>query len=779
MLANNQNQAFEQPDTDIDGLTPNPITPTSGMDENLAEKGMPPGDPKSAKSRLGWSSMSLSTKATILAIAIGTLPLVGTLAATNVFVSQSLSGSIQESHIDVAEEIEYKVNRFMFERYGDVQVLANLPVLKNQKVISALSVQERRDTLARYVEIYEVYDSIAAYDLNGDLTLSTGGEASENVQKLGFYQEVMRTNQPVISQPQISPATGDWVIFLAAPIQNQEGQTVGIVRTRMPLKALNQLLDPTMGEGDRYLLLDKKRQVFATNESLQIGKPLQKVYPDLNAIQNLDPKKNTAKIATNAVTKVEKLTAYGQLPVVEKLPNLEWRLVYSASTEQVYAPLRQLNVTMLAGAGLAAVLVGAIATLIAKRATQPIVQAAAALEQIGQGDLDTRLPVVGDDELATLGANINQMAGQLSDLLDEQKLETEKIEKARQEARQEADERAEAQKQAKELLQKRALELLLEVDPVSKGDLTIRANVTPDEVGTIADSYNAIIRSLRQLVDQVQTASSAVADTAATNESSVSSLSDESRNQSEAIVAALDKIQTMVVSLQGVSDRAQQAEKGVQQATETIQAGDEAMNRTVEGISTIRETVSETAKKVKRLGEASQKISKVVNLISDFASQTNLLALNAAIEAARAGEEGRGFAVVAEEVRSLAQQSSAATAEIEQLVEEIQAQTNDVVTAMENGTEQVVMGTKLVQETRSKLTKITAVSSEINQLVKEISQAAAAQTSTSSEVSQTMQQVADIADSTSKRSETVAQSFTQLLEVAQTLQVSVAQFKTK
>jgi methyl-accepting chemotaxis protein PixJ len=203
------------------------------------------------------------------------------------------------------------------------------------------------------------------------------------------------------------------------------------------------------------------------------------------------------------------------------------------------------------------------------------------------------------------------------------------------------------------------------------------------------------------------------------------------------------------------------------------------MNRTVEGISTIRETVSETAKKVKRLGEASQKISKVVNLISGFAAQTNLLALNAAIEAARAGEEGRGFAVVAEEVRSLAQQSAVATAEIEQLVEEIQSQTNQVVTAMEAGTEQVVAGTQLVGETRSKLSEITAVSSQIGRLVQEISQATAVQTAAYNQVSHTMEQVAAIADDSSKQSETVAESFTQLLQVAQNLQVSVSEFKVK
>jgi methyl-accepting chemotaxis protein PixJ len=314
---------------------------------------------------------------------------------------------------------------------------------------------------------------------------------------------------------------------------------------------------------------------------------------------------------------------------------------------------------------------------------------------------------------------------------------------------------------------------------VSQGDLTIRATVTPDEMGTIADSYNAIIRSLRQIVTEVQTASASVATTASDNESAVSSLSSESKRQSGAMRIALERLESMTASIDGVAERAIKAERNVQLAAETLKAGDDAMNRTVTGISAIRETVSETSKKVKRLGEASQKISKVVSLIGDFAAQTNLLALNAAIEASRAGEEGRGFAVVAEEVRSLAQQSAAATAEIEQLVEEIQGQTSAVSAAMEAGTEQVVTGTQLVEETRGKLAEINIVSQQINELVKEISAAAASQTATSAAVTSTMREVADTVTTTSEQSEQVADSFGRLLVVAQDLQVSVSQFKVK
>ncbi len=371
-----------------------------------------------------------------------------------------------------------------------------------------------------------------------------------------------------------------------------------------------------------------------------------------------------------------------------------------------------------------------------------------------------------------------QLAIQLGFALDQSYLLT-YAETARQEARADADARAEEQRVGKEFLQKRAMELLIEVDPVSRGDLTIRAKVTPDEVGTIADSYNAIIQSLCQIVTQVQAASTSVATTASDNAGAVESLSQETSEQKTAIADAMREVQAMVHSIQGVVTRAQKAERGVQTANEAIADGDNAMNQTVEGISLIRETVAETSKKVKRLGEASQRISKVVSLISEFAAQTNLLALNAAIEAARAGEEGRGFGVVAEEVRNLAQQSTQATAEIEQLVQEIQAQTHEVVLAMDAGTEQVVLGTQLVETSRQKLTQIGEVSHEINQLVREISYAATAQTKASGKVNRSMQQVSTIANQTAERSSGVAESFESLLAVAENLQVSVAKFKVK
>lgn len=330
---------------------------------------------------------------------------------------------------------------------------------------------------------------------------------------------------------------------------------------------------------------------------------------------------------------------------------------------------------------------------------------------------------------------------------------------------------------AKENLQRRALELLMEVDPVSRGDLTVRVKVEEDEIGTIGDSYNATIESLRKLVTQVQSAAIQVLTTTSDKEVSIQELSTGASAQTKEINAALTRIQGIANSIQAVANNAKSAELAVLKAAETVRAGDEAMNQTVAGFQDIRNTVAETAKKVKRLGESSQKISKVVSVISDFADQTNLLALNASIEAAHAGEEGRGFAVVADEVRSLARQSAEATAEIEALVAEIQSETNEVVSAMESGTEQVVTGTKLVDRTRESLIQIADVSQEINQLVAAIASATVEQSQDSEVVSKTMLQVAAISDQTASGAIEVSASFKDILSVAQELQNSVAKFK--
>ena len=164
-------------------------------------------------------------------------------------------------------------------------------------------------------------------------------------------------------------------------------------------------------------------------------------------------------------------------------------------------------------------------------------------------------------------------------------------------------------------------------------------------------------------------------------------------------------------------------------------------------------------------------------MINQIALKTNLLAVNASIEAARAGEEGRGFAVVAEEVGQLAAQSALATKEIEQIVEAIQRETREVVSAMELGTTQVVEGTKLVEQTKGSLQQIVTVSGQIDELLQSISTATVSQTASSQRVTQLMEAIAQVSEKTSETSSLVSSNLQETVSVAQKLQTSVETFK--
>ncbi|MEL6927451.1 MAG: methyl-accepting chemotaxis protein, partial [Cyanobacteria bacterium J06600_6] len=334
------------------------------------------------------------------------------------------------------------------------------------------------------------------------------------------------------------------------------------------------------------------------------------------------------------------------------------------------------------------------------------------------------------------------------------------------------------EKSAKEAMQMRALNLLQEVYDVSEGNLTIRAKVTEDEIGTIADSYNATIESLQNLVRQTKEAATEVQFNTTANNSAVQSLAEEAVAQAGAISSMHKQIEEMEKSIDLVANQACQAEEFVQQATTTIAKEDRAMNRTVAEIKAVQQTVVETATKAEKLGESSQEISQAVNLVGRFAAQTHLLALKASIEAARAGEQGKGFAVIADEVRSLATQSAEATAEIETLVSKIQLETGEVVEAMHQGAAQIASGNELVQQTRQSLTQVNQVSNEISQLVSSITQATQQQSLTSAQVSQTIVDVAAIAEHNSQSATQVSSDLRLLSAIADKLQSNIAKFTT-
>jgi twitching motility protein PilJ len=380
---------------------------------------------------------------------------------------------------------------------------------------------------------------------------------------------------------------------------------------------------------------------------------------------------------------------------------------------------------------------------------------------VTQGDVSSRATVYSTDELGQLATEFNRMARVVFTLTVE------------------AQRKAQEQEQAKDDLQRQVIRLLDDVEGAARGDLTVRAEVTADVLGAVADSFNLTIQNLREIVQQVKNAARQVSKGSADNEMFARSLSADALRQAEELAVTLNSVQIMTDSIQRVAESAREAEQVARTASATALKGGEAVERTVASILTIRETVAETARKVKRLAESSQEISKIVALISQIASRTNLLALNASIEAARAGEAGRGFAIVADEVRQLADRAAKASKEIEQIVLQIQGETGTVMTAMEEGTQQVIEGTRVAEQAKRALNDIIQVSNRIDMLVRSITADTTEQTETSRTVAQVMQSVELTAQETSQEAQRVSGSLQALVGVARNLLASVERFRVE
>ena len=383
------------------------------------------------------------------------------------------------------------------------------------------------------------------------------------------------------------------------------------------------------------------------------------------------------------------------------------------------------------------------------------------MSRVIQGDFSAQATVYSEDEIGKLATNFNQMSRVI--------LTTTK----------EAQRKAEEQEQQKDDLQRQVIRLLDDVEGAARGDLTVQAEVTADVLGAVADSFNLTIQNLREIVFQVKQAALQVNKASSENETFARSLSSDALRQAEELAVTLNSVQVMTDSIQRVAESASEAEAVARTASATALRGGEAVEQTVAGILRIRETVAETTRKVKRLAESSQEISKIVALISAIASRTNLLALNASIEAARAGESGKGFAIVADEVRQLADRAAKASKEIEQIVLQIQSETGSVMTAMEEGTQQVIEGTKLAEQAKRSLEDIIQVSNRIDQLVRSITQDTVEQTETSRAVAQVMQSVELTAQETSQEAQRVSRSLQNLVGVARDLQTSVERFRVE
>lgn len=345
------------------------------------------------------------------------------------------------------------------------------------------------------------------------------------------------------------------------------------------------------------------------------------------------------------------------------------------------------------------------------------------------------------------------------------------------------------------------------MDAVAAGDFTTRIHdvFTNNEIGVMAKNLDQMILTLRNLVnqivqctEQVAAASEELSATAAENAtavnhvaSAVSGVNDATLSQADAVSTTTNALERMSGSIQQVVAKTCMMNEITDESATLTLDGEKAISDTVNQMATISKAVNNSAEMIAQLGEQSKEISRFVSSISAIAGQTNLLALNAAIEAARAGEQGRGFAVVAEEVRKLAEQSQEAAKQIVTLVAHILEGTEKTITAMNQGTHEVGIGSEVIstagrsfQAITSLITQLLAQEKEVSAAIKQITadnqqivQTAHTFEQVSNETTSLVQDALAVTEEQTASMEEIANASCGLAKLSQHLENIVSKFK--
>ncbi|MDA0128473.1 methyl-accepting chemotaxis protein [Vibrio sp. MarTm2] len=310
------------------------------------------------------------------------------------------------------------------------------------------------------------------------------------------------------------------------------------------------------------------------------------------------------------------------------------------------------------------------------------------------------------------------------------------------------------------------------------GDLSQRIEVKgSDEIGQLSEGFNGFIEKIHESMKEVASTSGALqsaADGVSTKAHTTHNNSQMQRDQTIQVVTAINQ---MGATISEIASNAATAAETASQASDNTQVGQDVVNKAKDAISRLASDIESTGQVVEQLASTTQDIGSILDVIRDISEQTNLLALNAAIEAARAGEQGRGFAVVADEVRNLASRTADSTEEIQKMINQLQSDAKDAVTAMEAGKAVTGEGVSSSDEAVEVLISISERIHDISDRNTQVATATEEQSTVVHTINQNIEEINAINEVTTGTAEELAAASAELKDLSMRLDRMVGSFK--
>lgn len=369
--------------------------------------------------------LGLKKKAAIYSVIFSVIPVVIIGANTYGMMNQFIRRDITLNKQLQAEGLVSGINQFLLNRQLELELLANQDFLNNDN--NKLTQEEKELRLKNWLEKEKFYNSLVVLDLQGNVKLKTSSQATTPAKNADYLPKIRQSGSFTISQPVLDHNRQNSRIYLNVPVKDRvTGEVIRVIRGEISSqkllsgtsqKRLSQYLDDR-----KYYLLDQSGLVFLSNDSNQQGKPIGEIFAEWDRLNN------SPHIITETLPIVgnQKQALVTVVPMVTPA-DLGWRLVLSQDSNTAFAVPRNLLRNLFISSILTILLAVIIAVILARRLSSRLITANMAVTSLAQGNLDTRMPLAGGDELTSLGANINEMAAQLQRLIRERSQETEQL----------------------------------------------------------------------------------------------------------------------------------------------------------------------------------------------------------------------------------------------------------------------------------------------------------------------------------------------------------------
>ena len=669
-------------------------------------------------------SRSLRGKLILVFLAVGLIPLslIGILNYRR--AASALRATAGSSLADLAFNASDKLDRNLFERYGDVQAYA--------KSDAARSMDPKRLTdwmntmMATYTPIYNL---MVVADTNGRIvaanTIDLSGKPISSATLLGM--DVSNENWfKVAASGQLADGTSlvedlhvdnlvsrvygegaqSYAMNYTYPIKDDAGKIVGVWTNRFNWKVAEDIIAAVLararaaenGKSIQLTLVSKQGRVLASSRNP--GDILVKQLGSVPVVQKAVTKGaagfDEGKNFDEARAGIDQMYGYFHSAGYETYPGVDWGVVASQDEKEALQTASELGRTSLLLALVAGALIALIAVLVARAFTRPINVVTDSLHTLAtsEAELSKRLPVDGSDEISLLAENFNMFMDNLETLI-------------------------------KQVLRS-GIQVTTSTTEIAAGSKELEATVAEQVAAT-----NEVVATARE------------------------------------ISATSHELARTMTEVSGMSEG----------TATSATAGQRDLSQMEDSMGRMEDASKAVSAKLAVINEKAGNISSVVTTITKVADQTNLLSLNAAIEAEKAGQYGQGFAVVAREIRRLADQTAVATLDIEKMVKEMKTAVSSGVMSMDKFADQVRQAVEAVKKVGVQLATIIDQVQAVTPRFDSVHLGMQAQSQGAQQISDSMTQLSETTQQTASALRETNRSIEQLNEAAHGLQSMFARFR--